>query len=108
MIVKTEFNRVKEIEIVKFNEQNEEMGRAYLVIHIRPNNEKMALIEDVFTEEKYRRQGVGTILVEEAIRTAKNANCYKICLSCADHNVHFYEKLGFKVYQNAMRINLNG
>jgi GNAT superfamily N-acetyltransferase len=99
-------NASREYEINKYNDKNEWMGRTYLIIHKRPNGENIGLIEDVLTDEKFRRQGVATEIMNEAIKMAKNRGCYKICLACADHNVSFYEKLGFKVYQNAMRLSL--
>jgi predicted N-acetyltransferase YhbS len=106
MIVKTQFSSVKEIEIAKFSADNEQMGKADLIIHTRPNGEKVAILEDVFTEMQFRRQGVATTIVEEAIRTAKNLGAYKLVLMCTDENTNFYSRFGFQVCQNAMRLNL--
>lgn len=106
MIVKTQFSRIKEIEIAKFSDDNEQMGKADLIIHTRPNGEKMGLIEDVFTEMQFRRHGVATAIIEEAIRTAKNMGCYKVCLFCGEENTSFYSRFGFEICQNAMRLNL--
>jgi GNAT superfamily N-acetyltransferase len=103
MIVKTQFTRIKEIEIAKFNEKNEQISVVYLILHTRPNGEIVGLIEDVETREDSRKKGYASELMQEAIKTAKDAGAYKICLSCSTENTNFYKKLGFKEYQHAMR-----
>jgi GNAT superfamily N-acetyltransferase len=108
MIVKTQFTRIKEIEIAKFNEKNEQISVVYLILHTRPNGEIVGLIEDVETREDSRKKGYASELMQEAIKTAKEAGAYKICLACADYNLSFYSKLGFKIHQNAMRYFVNG
>jgi len=57
---------------------------------------KVGHIEDVVVDSGYRKLGLGKILVEYCIEYAKKEQCYKIILNCADHNIPFYEKCGFK------------
>lgn len=57
-----------------------------------------AIIENVVTDEAYRRQGIGKRLMEKAIEFAKARGCYKVCLlsNATRAGAHkFYEELGF-------------
>jgi glucosamine-phosphate N-acetyltransferase len=58
---------------------------------------KVAHIEDIVTDDKYRSQGLGKYLIEKLIDVAKNAKCYKVILDCANHNIGFYTKCGFEI-----------
>lgn len=63
-------------------------------------------IEDVVTHKDFRGKGIGVELMEYCKQFAKENNCYKIVLDCAELNVAFYEKCGFKVSGNYMSIKL--
>ena len=63
-------------------------------------------IEDVVTHKEYRGKGIGVELMNYCLQYAKDNKCYKIVLDCADHNVAFYEKCGFKLSGNYMSIKL--
>jgi ribosomal protein S18 acetylase RimI-like enzyme len=56
-----------------------------------------SLIENVVVHTEYQKRGVGRTLMNEAMKIAKESNCYKIMLlSGSDNKNHaFYEKLGF-------------
>lgn len=57
-----------------------------------------AIIENVVTDEAYRRQGIGKRLMEMAVEFAKSRGCYKVCLlsNSTRAGAHrFYEELGF-------------
>lgn len=56
-----------------------------------------ALIENVVTDVAHRGQGIGTQVLEEAVREAFSRGCYKVMLlSGRDAGVHtFYEQCGF-------------
>lgn len=87
-----------------------EIARCY-VFFIKNNlhNERYALIEDVFVDEKYRGHGLGTVLVKKAIELAKEEGCYKIILTSRfgkEHVHQWYEKLGFKKWGYEFRIDL--
>lgn len=57
---------------------------------------KVAHIEDVVVDNNYRGQGLGKKLINEAMKIAKENNCYKIILDCDNHNIKFYEKCNFE------------
>lgn len=102
-------NKILKIN-VKANKNEILVSRATLIINFRNNLETpgdpVGLIEDVWTHEDYRKQGLASFLLKQCLLKAKEHNCYKVNLSCADHNINFYKSLGFEVYQNNMRINL--
>lgn len=65
------------------------------------------LIEDVCTKQKYRKNGYGRLVVENLLKYAKQANCYKVQLHASDKNTEFYRKLGFEIHNHHnMRIDL--
>lgn len=97
---------------VKFfiKQDGKEVARAFLYIlkndlHVEP----YGFLEDVFVDESLRGQGVGTELLKEVFRAAKeDYKCYKI-LATSRHErskVHaLYERLGFKDWGKEFRMN---
>ena len=57
-----------------------------------------ALIENVLTDEAYRKRGLSTACLNYAKEIAKKENCYKIMLltgSKQESTLHFYEQAGY-------------
>jgi len=57
------------------------------------------LIENVVTDPDFRKQGLGTKVLQHALVEAWQAGCYKVMLltgSKRESTLHFYEKAGFK------------
>lgn len=69
------------------------------IIH---NISKVAHIEDIVTDSKFRGKGYGKIMIEYLIEKAKEHQVYKIILNCSDENIKFYEKCGFELKSNQM------
>jgi N-acetylglutamate synthase-like GNAT family acetyltransferase len=69
------------------------------IIHnLTRNGKPYAVIENVITDEKHRRKGIGRMIMSKAIEYAKEAGCYKVILlsSIKRKEAHdFYEKAGF-------------
>jgi len=90
-------------------QENREVGRAYLyILRNDLHQEPFGFMEDVFIEEQYRGQRVGSELVEKVIEEAKARRCYKlVCTSRYEKpKVHdLYERLGFQDYGKEFRIN---
>jgi glucosamine-phosphate N-acetyltransferase len=63
---------------------------------------KVAHIEDVVVNRNNRGEGIGSLLIEHAIKIAKENGCYKIILDCSNENVGFYQKIGFSQKQVQM------
>jgi GNAT superfamily N-acetyltransferase len=64
-------------------------------------------IEDVVVSEKYRGENVGREIIKWLVDFAKTMDAYKVILSCAEHNVVFYEKCGFHSNCITMRKDLD-
>lgn len=63
-----------------------------------------ARIEDVAVRRDKQRQGIGTALVQELVRVAKELGMYKITLACSEVNAGFYTRLGFRCHEIEMRM----
>ena len=91
---------------------SEEVGRArlYVLENDLHRGKMFGLMEDVFINEDYRGEGIGSELVREIIQEARDRNCYKlICTSRYENKkVHMmYEGLGFRDHGKEFRINFN-
>ena len=80
------------------------LGSCYL--NIIPNmtrgGRSYAVIENVITDEKYRNQGIGKAMMNEAVNKAWQAGCYKIMLLTGRNNEsthRFYQRCGFRADQ---------
>lgn len=72
----------------------------YILENDDPTHEyrPFALIEHMWTLPGFENKSYATKLLMDAIKRAKEANCYKICLMTSSRkpNVHhLYEKVGF-------------
>jgi glucosamine-phosphate N-acetyltransferase len=63
-------------------------------------------VEDVAVHPEHQKKGIGARLMDAIHEEAAKAGCYKIILDCEDHNIPFYEKLGYFKNCNHMRKNL--
>ena len=61
-------------------------------------------IEDVAVHKDHQGAGVGTAVVQFLLEAARVRGCYKTILDCKDDLVPYYERLGFRLYSNGMRI----
>ena len=92
-----------------FEEKGKETGRAFLYVmknnlHKRP----FGLLEDVFVNQKYRGQGLGSKLILAAVAEAKKRKCYKLLATARNSKkeLHkYYGKFGFKLHGAELRIN---
>lgn len=69
-----------------------------IIPNLTRNGKSFGIIENVITNESYRKKGIGTKVIQMAIEFAKESNCYKIVLLSSKKRVEahsFYEKLGF-------------
>jgi GNAT superfamily N-acetyltransferase len=76
------------------------IGSCYIIIihNLTYNGKSIGYIENVITDEKYRRKGIGRKIMEMAINYAKGENCYKIVLQSGIKRTtahKFYEAIGF-------------
>lgn len=95
----------KEIENNKIKyfialDENKVVSSCYLAIipNLTRKGRSNGFIENVITDEKYRKKGIGKKLIEMAIEYGKQNNCYKIILQSGykrEGSHIFYEKCGF-------------
>lgn len=87
-----------------------EIARAWLYLMNNDlHDEPFGLLEDVYVEESARGTGIGTRLVEEVVRAAREAGCYKLLATSRKSRprVHeLYERLGFTNYGIEFRMDL--
>jgi len=85
-----------------------EIAHAYLYILKNDlHEEPFGFMEDVFVDEKHRSQGLGSKLVKELIKVARQNNCYKLIGTSRYERpkVHaLYINLGFKDQGKEFRI----
>jgi len=88
-------------EGIKFSyvEGVQEVARAYLyLMHNDLHQEPFGLLEDVYVSETQRGTGIGTKIVQQVIKTAKQRGCYKLIATSrtSRSRVHqLYKKIGF-------------
>jgi GNAT superfamily N-acetyltransferase len=91
-----------------FQDNDCEIARAYLyLMHNDLHKEPFGLLEDVYVDEKYRGQGIGSKLIQNIIETAKERNCYKLIATSRStrEQVHkLYKKFGFYNYGVEFRL----
>lgn len=58
-------------------------------------------IADIAVNETFRRHGFGKMMMEDALKTAKKrGDVYEVCLSALPTAVRFYQRLGFKSFDD--------
>ena len=65
-------------------------------------------IEDVSVRRGYQGHGLGTALVQHAIKEARRLGCYKVILNCFEQLVPLYASMGFRKHDLGMRLDLDG
>lgn len=95
------------IKFEVFN-KNKEVGRAFLyLISNELHNKPYGLLEDVFVDENYRHQGIGSNLIQKVIEKAQEIGCYKLIANVRfekESTQKLYEKLGFRKHGYEFRI----
>lgn len=73
-------------------------GNMVVIRNLTRGARPYGLIENVVTHPDYRKKGYGTAILELAIQTARERNCYKIMLLTGrkdEATLKFYDNAGF-------------
>ena len=71
-------------------------------LHAKP----FGWIEDVFTAESHRGQGLAKQLLREIITEAREKD-YKLILTCTEDLIPFYRSMGFKTVDKTVVMQMN-
>jgi len=72
------------------------IGTIYIEPKLIHNLSYVGHIEDIVTDKNHRNQYIGKRIISYLSDYAKQMGCYKTILDCAENNVCFYEKCGYK------------
>lgn len=95
-----EIEEQKNITYIGVIDKGKVVATCFVVIipNLTCHNKPMCFIENVVTDKNYRGQGLGKKVMDEAIRIAKENDCYKAFLESGVQRTEahkFYEKMGF-------------
>jgi ribosomal protein S18 acetylase RimI-like enzyme len=90
----------KNIKYFTAKENGEIIASCYVCIipNLTRGGKSIGFIENIITDAKYRRMGIGKTVVKNAIEYAKEQNCYKVLLQSGNIRTEahgFYEAIGF-------------
>jgi len=96
-------------ELVVAEENGEVIGTMVLLVvpNLSHSGLPWATVENVVTDQRFQRRGIGKLMMEYAIKYAREAGCYKLQLSSSKtrHEAHrFYENLGFEASAHGFRL----
>jgi GNAT superfamily N-acetyltransferase len=95
---------------ISYRGSRKEIGRAYLyVLNNGLHKKPFGFLEDVFVNEKYRGQGLGSKLINAAIIEAKRRGCYKLIATSRNSKPllrKFYKRFGLEVWGAEFRKDL--
>jgi len=105
------FNKIHAMpgyELLVVEDEGELVGTMVLLIvpNLSHGASPWALVENMAVDQRYRRRGLGKLLMDYAIARAKEAGCYKIQLvsNKKRQEAHrFYRSLGFEASAHGFR-----
>ena len=83
---------------------NQIVGYGSIVIEKKIRGGKMGHIEDIVSHSLSRKIGIGKAVVDALFKIAKENGCYKVALSCKEHNVEFYKNCNYEISGVAMQV----
>ena len=81
---------------VEYSKDDVLMGHVEICTNEINANDSLVWISNLFVEETYRHNGIGTTLMNRVIDTVKKLSIPKIYLYCKPELISFYEKFGAK------------
>ena len=77
--------------------------------HTNLKNAKVLWINEICVNKEYRRNGIGSALIEKAKEIARENNCIRLELNCWELNkdaIKFYENVGLTTQRRVMEIKI--
>lgn len=71
---------------------------------------KSLYLDDIYIKPEYRGKGIGKLLLEKVIHTAKEKDCKRVRWQVLDWNhnaIEFYKKIGAEISSEWLNCNLN-
>ncbi|MGH2607748.1 MAG: GNAT family N-acetyltransferase [Tepidiformaceae bacterium] len=101
------------VRLLVAEDEGRVVGTATLVVvpNLTHDGQPWAQVENVVVEDSLRGTGVGRLVMDECVRLAWAAGCYKVQLQSADHREgahRFYEGMGFKASSLGFRLYRGG
>jgi N-acetylglutamate synthase-like GNAT family acetyltransferase len=90
----------KSIKLIACEDNGEVIGTG----RVRLNSTTEAEIKSMTVEENYRGKGIGTKIISELERRAKESTAKTIVINSRDTAVDFYKKHGYKVMEKSCNI----
>ena len=95
-------------ELLIAEEEGEVIGTMVLLIvpNLSHSGLPWAVVENIVTDRRFQRQGIGQLMMDYAISRAREAGCYKLQFSSSktrDGAYRFYQSLGFKASAHGFR-----
>jgi len=98
----------KHIRIIVIEDNGIIIGAGSIFKLEKLHNNPVGQIEDIIIDKRQRGKGYGKAIVERLVDIGKNEfKAYKIILNCLDENIEFYNKCGFKLVGNEMKLTFN-
>lgn len=99
-IIWSEIERNKNITYLGMFDDNRLISSCFIAIipNFTNQGKSIGYIENVITDVKYRRKGIGKKIILKAIEIAEKSNCYKVFLESGINRKEahmFYKSIGF-------------
>ena len=87
------------------------VGATHVILfrHLGRGLRPMAIVENVIVDQSVRRLGIGSRLMETAVKFARSKHCYKVALTSNRKRAHahrFYRRIGWKWSSLGFTLNL--
>ena len=107
----SEINSLPGCELIVAEEDGEVIGTTMLMIVPNLSHKALpwAVVENVVVDEKYRRKGIGKLMMDYCEKRAEEAGCYKVQLlsNKSRKEAHeFYKSIGYEASAEGFRLYL--
>ena len=107
-----QINAISEGRLLVAEQDGMVLGTLYIQVipNLSHNGTPYAIIENVVVDKRFHKQGIGRLLIENALTFAREAGCYKVQLLSMKKRLEahqFYRALGFEDSALGFRLYFN-